>query len=165
MKLTAWKMTLGFASLAALSACATSSGPDYALQCMFEVDAPGEYEYAAGVLEPTVFPSRGGTQAGADAINACIVRKANDARIAATTRTGQQVQTTASGDRVVRTVTYGTPPQSQRRTSGGSLPLPTQYPLQPGDEALWPTLTIAQQQRALLFLESGSTIRSSLAED
>ncbi|WP_347311262.1 hypothetical protein [Defluviimonas sp. SAOS-178_SWC] len=44
----------------------------------------------------------------------------------------------------------------------GNLPLPVQYPLLPGDAELWPTLTVAEQQRALLYLKDGSTIRSSL---
>lgn len=52
-----------------------------------------------------------------------------------------------------------------QKTAKGKLPLPTQYPLLPGDAALWPTLTLAQQQRALEFLATGSTIVSSLKVD
>ena len=44
------------------------------------------------------------------------------------------------------------------------VPLPWDYPLMPGDAALWETLTVEQQQRALAFLSDGSTIRSSLVE-
>ncbi len=47
----------------------------------------------------------------------------------------------------------------------GGLPLPTQYALMPGDAELWPQLTLAQQQRAMRFLDDGSTIRSSLRGD
>ncbi|MEP2717133.1 hypothetical protein [Pseudophaeobacter sp.] len=45
------------------------------------------------------------------------------------------------------------------------VPTPWDYPLMPGDAALWETLTVEQQQRALAFLSDGSTIRSSLAGD
>lgn len=47
----------------------------------------------------------------------------------------------------------------------GKLPLPTQYPLLPGDAELWATLTREQQERALQFLRDGSTIRASLEVD
>ena len=47
----------------------------------------------------------------------------------------------------------------------GTLPYPGQYPLMSGDSALWPRLTMAQQRRAMLFLQSGSTIQSSLRGD
>lgn len=46
--------------------------------------------------------------------------------------------------------------------SPGQLPIPNEYPLQPGDHELWVTLTPEQQARAMLFLQDGSTIRSSL---
>lgn len=52
-----------------------------------------------------------------------------------------------------------------QKGSDGRYPLPTQYALMPGDAALWPQLTIAQQERAILFLKDGSTIRSSLQGD
>ena len=47
----------------------------------------------------------------------------------------------------------------------GKLPLPAEYPLLEGDAELWPTLTLEQQERAIEFLETGSTIRSSLKPD
>lgn len=47
----------------------------------------------------------------------------------------------------------------------GDLALPSGYPLMAGDAELWPTLTRAQQERALLFLQDGSSIRSSLRTD
>ncbi|MGB0968385.1 MAG: hypothetical protein ACPGUX_09385 [Halocynthiibacter sp.] len=46
--------------------------------------------------------------------------------------------------------------------SPGQLPIPNEYPLQPGDHELWVTLTPEQQARAMLFLQDGSTIQSSL---
>ena len=56
-------------------------------------------------------------------------------------------------------------PDGVAERSGGGLPLPTQYALMPGDAELWPQLTLAQQQRAMRFLDDGSTIRSSLRGD
>jgi len=43
--------------------------------------------------------------------------------------------------------------------------LPTAYPLMPGDAELWRTMNAAERQRALRFLQEGSTIRSSLKPD
>lgn len=43
--------------------------------------------------------------------------------------------------------------------------LPSQYPLMPGDTALWVTLDEVQRSRALSFLATGSTIQSSLIGD
>lgn len=57
-----------------------------------------------------------------------------------------------------------TPPK-RRKAPKGSMALPSGYPLLPGDEGLWYSLTPAQQQRAIEFLEDGSTIRSSLMPD
>jgi len=45
------------------------------------------------------------------------------------------------------------------------LPLPTQYPLLPGDVELWAQMTREEQERALTFLAAGSTIRASLDGD
>lgn len=42
---------------------------------------------------------------------------------------------------------------------------PSEYPLQPGDAALWQSMSVDQQLRALEFLRDGSTIRSSLQPD
>lgn len=56
-------------------------------------------------------------------------------------------------------------PAKKRKTPRGQMALPSGYPLLPGDEDLWYSLTLAQQQRALEFLEDGSTIRSSLEAD
>lgn len=47
----------------------------------------------------------------------------------------------------------------------GTLPLPTQFPLMSGDAGLWPRMTMAQQRRAMQFLQTGSTILSSLRAD
>lgn len=52
-----------------------------------------------------------------------------------------------------------------RRRVGLGAGLPTAYPLQPGDEQLWSGMTAPQRERALLFLQDGSTIRSSLKPD
>jgi hypothetical protein len=59
------------------------------------------------------------------------------------------------------------PPETQKpkRLRRGLAPPPSGYPLLPGDEDLWYSLTPAQQERARQFLEDGSTIRSSLQAD
>ena len=47
----------------------------------------------------------------------------------------------------------------------GRYALPRAYPLMPGDDALWAGMSQAQQEHALRYLESGSTIASSLSRD
>lgn len=72
-----------------LSSCGRSTvdpsrgGQDLVVACSFEVRPPGSYENADGDQVPTVVPGAGGTQAGADALNACIRRKAAELGIAA----------------------------------------------------------------------------------
>ncbi|MDW4549486.1 hypothetical protein R5H32_08995 [Defluviimonas sp. D31] len=67
------------------------------------------------------------------------------------------------------TVTYAAdvvPPRAAApKPARGKLPLPVEYPLLPGDAERWNSLTLAQQQRALLFLKDGSTIGASLRTD
>ncbi|NSX56439.1 hypothetical protein [Parasulfitobacter algicola] len=57
-----------------LAACG-SPKPGLVTSCMFEVKPPGTYE-STDLNSPTVVPGDGGTQAGADALNDCIRRKA-----------------------------------------------------------------------------------------
>jgi hypothetical protein len=47
----------------------------------------------------------------------------------------------------------------------GKLPLPSQFPLMSGDTVLWPRMSMVQQRRAMQFLQTGSTILSSLQRD
>jgi hypothetical protein len=67
------------------------------------------------------------------------------------------------------TVTYAAdvmPPRAAApKPAKGKLPLPVEYPLLPGDAERWNSLTLAQQQRALLFLKDGSTIGASMRTD
>ncbi|MEO1562521.1 MAG: hypothetical protein AAFR98_03725 [Pseudomonadota bacterium] len=56
-------------------------------------------------------------------------------------------------------------PTSPPPVTDGRLPLPTQYPLLPGDVELWAQMTREEQERALTFLAAGSTIRASLEGD
>ncbi|MDW4499072.1 hypothetical protein R5H30_13835 [Sulfitobacter sp. D35] len=98
--------------LANLAAC-SSGGADYATQCMFEVNAPGAYEYPAGQAVPVVSPGVGGTAEGAAAVNACIQNKA---QLAASTPAGStqkavvETETVDGRQYTVQTYTYGTPP-------------------------------------------------------
>ena len=71
----------------------------------------------------------------------------------------------ASGRAVTRTRKTRTANIAPVMVERGTLPLPRQYPLMSGDTALWPSLSMAQQRRAMLFLQSGSTIQSSLLGD
>jgi len=154
--MTAYRKTGGYAALVmgaglSLSACGTSGPPEFVLACQFEVNPPGSYDYPAGVPVPTVKPGPGGTQDGADALNVCIRRKAAEAGVTTVSKPAPGAE--------------ANPKRVAQMTAPGILPLPTQYPLEPGDAALWPTLTLEQQQRAILFLQDGSTIKSSLKGD
>lgn len=153
-----------------LAACAAPDA-DFATRCMSRVKPVGQYDYAAGQDIPVVMAGQGGTQAGADAVNACIDRLAAEQGLKpGMARTmpsgGPAAATVAEGGSQLRTL-VGRPAapiavQAQPVPAAGNLPLPTQYPLMPGDRELWFSMTRAQQQRALTYLQSGSTIRSSL---
>ncbi|GHE01692.1 hypothetical protein U879_16355 [Defluviimonas sp. 20V17] len=119
----------------ALASCAQQG--DLAQQCLRQLKPYGDYHYRQGAAVPEVRPGLNGTWPEANALNACIQQKAARRAKAA-------------------------PAAPAPRAAAGKLPLPTAYPLMPGDAALWPTLTLAQQRRALVFLRDGSTIRSSL---
>lgn len=68
-------LTLGAACLV-ISAC-SSPKADYLTSCMFETKAKGSYSSPAqAVPVATPVPGTGATQAGADALNACIQRRA-----------------------------------------------------------------------------------------
>ncbi len=174
---------------------------DYAQQCQVELKPKGYYTYAAGRKVPVVTPDQGGTQAEADALNACIRAKASGKKTLGAMTT--PVQETSAAPSGTAAAAAGTPrytakkrgaamlsggagyrgsyleggtgtgavvaaPVVERRTRKmrrGQMPLPSGYPLLPGDEELWLSLTPAQQERARQFLEDGSTIRSSLQAD
>jgi hypothetical protein len=87
---------------------------------MFEVNAPGQYGYPAGVAVPTVVPEAGATQEGADAINACIRDRAAAAQSVAPS-TQQTMTTQANAGVVTRTYTYGTPPAAQANAPEAAL--------------------------------------------
>lgn len=61
-----------------LTACSSGSlKADYMTSCMFDTNAPGSYQArAADIPVATPVPGTGATQAGADALNACIQRRA-----------------------------------------------------------------------------------------
>lgn len=103
-----------------------------AASCLLEVDAPGSYVTRGVSGVPTVKPGGGGTQQGADAINACIRRKAGAGGVqpAQSTRPAtietqlpdvagvpQRVSTQTDGATVRQTYTYGTPPAAAARAS------------------------------------------------
>ncbi len=58
-----------------VTACGSPKA-DLVTQCMFEVSPPGAYSGTGSGDTATVVPAEGGTQAGADALNDCIRRRA-----------------------------------------------------------------------------------------
>jgi hypothetical protein len=62
--------------LMALAACGGGLPRDYAVICINEVGAPGEYDYFPSDEIPVVFPAQDGNVPGAERINACIREKA-----------------------------------------------------------------------------------------
>ena len=140
---------LGLISGSVLAAC---GGPaptvDYLPLCLSETGAKGAYvrspQRVAENGLPLIVPAEGGDARGALLMNACIER---------------------------RHTNMGTMPKAPPKPSAsimmanGKLSVPENYILSEEDKALWPTLTLEQQKRALLFLQSGSTVQSSLQED
>lgn len=110
----------------------------------------------------------------ARAINDCLVRSGGQALTRTVTqsvptpeREGAGVISDGTGYRgsvlvPVRIAPVEPVAQPYVKPATGPLPLPTGYALLPGDAELWTTLTRAEQERALLFLMDGSTIRASL---
>ncbi len=121
--------------------------------CIRTTDAPGAYVYARKDLGanglPVVRAAEGGSFRGEVLLNACI-----EARLRP-----------AGGKRVTTANATVKPVKPAPTRNVGGLKLPAGYPLLQGDPELWNTLTRAQQQRALAFLKSGSTIASSLLGD
>ena len=124
---------IGLLALAALSGCG-STGPDYPLQCIFELKPVGAYEYPAGVAVPTVVPAEGGTQEGADALNACIRTRAAAAGAAPTSpgptsaAAPQQSTIQTNGALVTEVYTYGSPPPDARFVAPMQAAAPTAPP-------------------------------------
>lgn len=140
----------GLAALA-LAGCDGGSGgrltpTDLTVEsCIKDSGAPGTYGVSLDQLDkggrPIVHAREGGTLRGEVLISECLAQRLP---AGATTKAKGPVKPVAVA---------------------GKLPLPTQYALMPGDADLWNTLTLAQQQRALLFLQDGSTIAASLRTD
>lgn len=94
----------------------------YVHACMFEVDPPGAYVTQKNARGYSLKRGRGATQAGLDAMYACVDRKAaetNGASLEGTAKVAgvqQSVQVHDLGNgRSVETFTYGTPPSSAPR--------------------------------------------------
>lgn len=128
-----------------LSACTPPPPkPDYLVLCLGQTRVTGNYTIDEVRVRQNGYPvvkvGNGGTAGQAVALEECI-------------------QSRMAADKVAPNKPKVPP------TAAGKLPYPDEYTLQPGDAELWPTLTLAQQQRAIEFLKSGSTIRSSLDGD
>lgn len=140
----------------ALAACTDTAPPKDPFKrafddCLRLTEAPGTYLASVDETRPSgspvIKPGAGGSTRGAVLMEACV-----ESQVLAKGPTGT----------VVRAPTATQQPDGR---NVGGLPLPTQYPLSASDVELWPTLTRPQQQRAMQFLENGSTIRSSLKAD
>lgn len=194
-------LAAGLVSLAMPAGARTRA--DLVTRCQIELRPKGQYSYAPGQRVPVVKPGAGGSQAEADALNACIrarvaggrgagsmnvpIRESGPAPAGATAagasarprytkkQRGAPVLSGGAGysgsyleggsGRGYAPATAPERPRTIRKARRGVAPLPSGYPLLPGDEELWYSLTPAQQQRALEFLSDGSTIRSSLEPD
>lgn len=140
-------------SLLAISGCRTAYEPPSDFQMAYrtciadtaDLGVTGNYVVSQTEREPnghpTVKAGPGGNRRGEVIMNGCIAQRVRT--------DGAQPATASKAPAPAR----------------GKLPLPTEYALQPGDAELWPTLTRAQQDRALQFLKAGSTIRSSMASE
>ncbi len=112
--------------VAGLASCGgVDLGNEYATSCIIELQLPGGYEYPAGQITPTAVPVQGGTQAGADTLNACIRAKAAAAgqtisRAPAVQSIPETVTAQSSGTGTTTTYTYGTPPTPATATPAAS---------------------------------------------
>lgn len=161
---------MALAAALALTACSSgpSDGPISQCSAQSGLTARAAQAIKAGAREPVQ-----ANAAEAVAIDACL-RNMGEPGITRTMtagvytpETGGAVVTGGTGYRGAELVkvTIAPPPASAKvapPAKPGKLALPVEYPLLPGDAELWDTLTLAQQQRALLFLRDGSTIRASL---
>ena len=176
-------------ALAALGACTTAAGPDRSIvdACIRQAGMSGQYKVEYALVSNTqsyqVVPGQGSTVVQAAAANACIAQASGQTTAAgpvpgAVYYTPSQKKTAAlsggtgyhgsvlTGGKTSGAVAAAPAPvKAAKGKNLGGLPLPMQYPLLPGDPALWNTLTKAQQERALLFLSDGSTIAASLRTD
>ena len=141
------KATIALTAFAALAACSETGAqiqvPDSVVQsCKAEAGISGDvavtyWNEGYGDI-PRIAPGLNATDYQAEVANSCISLFASNSY---------------------------TNSVSRHSRFWNSLILPSGYPLLPGDIELWLTLTPEQQARALLFLQDGSTIRSSLEAD
>ncbi|SIS83490.1 hypothetical protein SAMN05421759_104167 [Roseivivax lentus] len=103
---------------ALLAGCGDTGGSssDPMVGCIAQIQPPGTYEYAAGIALPVATPGPGGTQEGADALNACARQRvlgpgALEASVAAAMGP-QRIGTQTSGGVVRSNYTYGKPPSA-----------------------------------------------------
>lgn len=98
-----------------LSLVACTQKADPVTPCMFEVDPPGSYAYPLGVENPVITPAEGGTQAGADALMACVAARTGSAPGVSGASRGIAEETALPGGEsgvIVKRYTYGTPTSS-----------------------------------------------------
>lgn len=149
------------AATAVLAGCSTGAGVGHrsVKDCS---DRVGFNQRAAAARASGVTGNIHATPEEQAAIDACVT--GGRGRVVAPARARPPAPTAM---KPIRTAVQPVPaaPAPRQQALRGNLPLPSQYPLLPGDAELWPTLTLAEQQRALLYLKDGSTIRSSLGSN
>lgn len=159
----------------ALAACGTQTvpgGPIALCSAQSGLTVRAARVQASGTAGPVM-----ATVAEAEAINACLLRAGapalqREVTVAVPTPEREGANVLSGGDAYrgsslveVKIAPVPSAPAPYVKPAAGKLPLPTSYPLLPGDAELWQTLTRAEQERALLFLQDGSSIRASLRTD
>ncbi|MCV2865325.1 hypothetical protein [Defluviimonas sp. WL0075] len=165
---------LGFTLAACNAAPPPPGGPIALCSAQSGLSLRAAKAQAAGAAEPV-----SATPEEVRQINACLVRAGAGAierevtvPVPTPEREGASIFSEGTGYRgstlvnvTLSPVAADPAPRPAPKPAKGKLPLPTSYPLLPGDAELWATLTREQQERALLFLQDGSTIRASLRTD
>lgn len=182
----------GLCSVVLLGACTTYRGLDRerVQACVDHAGITGQYRMSFSLrgdqTRVLVYPGPGVSEAQAATANACIAQamdtplgEAFDAEsIAPQPRYTERQRGAAvlsggsgyhgayleGGSGASRATAQPEKAVKAPKAAKGKLPLPVQYPLMPGDAELWPTLTLDQQKRALVYLQDGSTILASLGE-
>jgi len=151
------------ATLTALVGCGSgnSTAPDVSVQRRAISDCVFEANTGSNVALSTSWTRRSGTTVRAVESGDITAAEAAAANACADQKLAQMGFNSRPNERTTR---------KQRRALRDQLasnlsPLPDGYPMQPGDNELWVGLTPEQQARARLFIQDGSTIRSSLEAD
>lgn len=107
--MTMVRMVFALLSTLVLTACGGQTGLNNATGCIFEVKPQGSYGISGWGEVRTVVPGADGTQAGADAVNACIRQRSVGLTSEPTLTLGGTNTVEVNGDTTTQTFTYGSP--------------------------------------------------------